>query len=388
MKGNDRIVALILAAGFSSRMETFKPLLPVGGSPLVERTIARFLQAGFRDVRVVVGHRAEEVIPILSRLGARPIVNENYPSGMYSSVRAGVRTLGEKDDAFFLMPGDCLLNRPETLAEMALVFLREKVGILHPTFGGRRGHPPLISALYKKTILSEEPPGGLKALLADHEDDAVEVEVDDEGILIDLDTPQEYQRVLERCAADTVPAEERCLFLLNRHGVPDQVISHSRKVTALARKIAILLMQKGVQLDLNVITAAGLLHDLAKGKPRHAEAGMRIITAWGYPKVAAVVGSHMDIILADDHPPGEGEILYLADKLVDGVRFVSLEERFLGSGKRYIGDADIAAAIRRRFACASLIKTRIESILEAPVEAAWTQNGTGVTNHWKRGIDP
>jgi molybdenum cofactor cytidylyltransferase len=374
MKGNGRIVALILAAGFSSRMETFKPLLPVGGSPLIERTISRFLQAGFCDVRVIVGHRAEEVIPIVNRLGAHPVINENYPSGMYSSVRAGVRTLGKKDDAFFLMPGDCLLNRPETLAEMALVFSREKAGILYPTFGGRRGHPPLISALYKKAILSEEPPGGLKALLADHDDDAVEIEVDDPGILKDLDTPQEYRRALASCAAETVPGEERCFFLLNRHGVPDQVIAHSRKVTALARKITILLTKKGVQLDLNVITAAGLLHDLAKGKPHHAEVGMRIITAWGYPKVADIVGSHIDIIFADDHPPGEGEILYLVDKLVDGVRTVSLEERFLGSEKRYIGDADVAAAIRRRFACASQIKTMIESILEAPIEAVWTRD--------------
>jgi molybdenum cofactor cytidylyltransferase len=370
MKGNDRIVALILAAGFSSRMGAFKPLLPVGGSLLIERTIARFLQAGFRDVRVVVGHRAEEVIPIVHRLGARPIVNENYSSGMYSSVRAGVRTLGEEDDAFFLMPGDCLLRRPETLVEMALVFLRKQVGILHPAYGGKRGHPPLISALYRKIILSGEPAGGLKDLLADHEDDAAAVEVDDEGILMDLDTPQEYRRALERLTAEAVPTEERCLFLLARHDVPDQVIAHSQKVAALARKIAVLLLQKGVQLDLNVITAAGFLHDIAKGKPRHAEAGMRIVTAWGYPKVAAVVGSHIDIMFADDHPPGEGEILYLADKLVDGVRTVSLEERFTESRNRYIGDADIAMAIRRRFACASLIKTRIERILEAPVEAA------------------
>ena len=374
MKKNGRSVALILAAGFSSRMETFKPLLPVGGSPLIERTIARFLQAGFCDVRVVVGHRAEEIIPIVNRLGAHPVVNENFSSGMYSSVRAGVKTLEKEDDAFFLMPGDCLLNRPETLAEMALFFLQGKAGILHPTFGGRRGHPPLISALYKKAILTGEPSGGLKTLLAEHEDDALEIEVDDAGILKDLDTPEEYRKELESCAAETVPTEERCFFLLNRHGVADQVIAHSRQVTALARKIAILLTQKGAQLDLNLITAAGLLHDLSKGKPHHAEAGMRIITVWGYPKVAAIVGSHIDIVFADDHPPGEGEILYMADKLVEGVHTVSLEERFIESEKRYVGHADVIAAVRRRFACASLIKTRIENILGAPVEAVWTQD--------------
>lgn len=375
MKEDERIVALILAAGFSSRMERFKPLLPVGGAPLIERTIARFLQAGFDDVRVVVGHRATEMIPVVTRLGARPIVNEDYPLGMYSSVRAGVRTLGGKEDAFFLLPGDCLLSSPETLAKMAFVFLGGKAGILHPTFGGKRGHPPLISAAYRKTILAHEPFGGLKALLADHGDDAAEIEVDDAGILVDLDTPQEYRKLLEGSAAERAPAEERCLFLLDRHGVPDRVISHSRVVTALARRIAVLLMQKGVRLDLDVITAAGLLHDLAKGKPRHAEAGMRIIAAWGYPRVAAAVGSHIDIVLADDRPLGEDEILYLADKLVDGIRHVSLETRRLGSRKRYTGNADIEEAIRRRFATASMIKTRIERILEAPLEAVYEGSG-------------
>lgn len=75
MKEDERIVALILAAGFSSRMETFKPLLPVGGAPLIERTIARFLQAGFDDVRVIVGHRAKEVIPIATRYLADKLVD-------------------------------------------------------------------------------------------------------------------------------------------------------------------------------------------------------------------------------------------------------------------------------------------------------------------------
>lgn len=369
MNENDRIVALILAAGFSSRMETFKPLLPVGDAPLIERTIARFLQAGFHDVRVVVGHRAKEVIPVVTRLGAHPVLNKDYPSGMYSSVRAGVRTLGKKENAFFLLPGDCLLNRPETLAGIASRFLAGGVGILHPTFGGKRGHPPLISAAYRNGILAHEPRGGLKTLLAEHGDAAAEVEVDDAGILSDLDSPQEYRKLLEHYVDEKAPSAERCLFLLERHGVQDRVISHSRVVTDLARRITVLLMRKGALLDLDVITAAGLLHDLAKGRPRHAEAGMRIIAAWGYPRVAHVVGSHIDIVLADDRPPGEDEILYLADKLVDGDRQVSLEERFRRSAKRYPGDEGIADAIRRRFASAAQIKTRVERILEAPLEA-------------------
>lgn len=377
MNENDRIVALILAAGFSSRMGTFKPLLPVGGAPLIERCIARFLQAGFPEVRVVVGHRAKEVIPVVTRLGARPVFNGDYPAGMYSSVRAGVRTLDGAEAAFFLLPGDCLPDRPETLAQIASRFLEGGTGILHPTFGGKRGHPPLISTAYRNAILAQDPPGGLKALLAEQGDDTAEVEVDDAGILSDLDSPREYRRLLERHADERAPSEERCLFLLERHGVADRVVAHSRVVAALARRIALPLLRRGVPLDLDVITAAGLLHDLAKGKPRHAEEGMRIITTWGYPKVAAVVGSHMDIVPAVDRSPGEGEILYLADRLVDGDRFVCLEERFRRSVKRYPDDARIAAAITRRFACATQIQTRIEGILRNPLEVVCEGLGRG-----------
>ena len=179
-------------------METFKPFLPLDGSLMIERTIASFLRAGLNDVRVVIGYRAGELIPVLIRLGVLPIVNEDYPSGMYSSIQAGVQTLKKEDVAFFLLPGDIPLIRPETLSEMVLVFWQEDAGILYPTFKGRRGHPPLISARYRDLILSMKPPGGLRSVLANHEWDAIEIEVDDRGILIDLDTPQDYRRILYR----------------------------------------------------------------------------------------------------------------------------------------------------------------------------------------------
>ena len=172
---------------------------------------------------------------------------------------------------------------------------------------------------------------------------------------------------------EEIPGEERCLLLLARHGVPERVISHSRKVTEIALKIAAPLLRRGLRLDMELLTAAGLLHDVAKGSSRHAEVGMEIISAWGYPQVAAVVGSHIDIIPAKDAPPGEAEILYLADKLVSGDRYIALEERFRESEKRFSGDAEVATAIRRRFDSARLIKARIEHILGETVEALWTR---------------
>lgn len=383
MEVNGHIVAIILAAGFSSRMEAFKPLPPLGGTPMIEKTIGSFFQAGLEDVRVVIGYRAGEIIPVLIRLGVLPIVNEDYPSGMYSSIQAGVRTLKKKDVAFFLLPGDIPLIRPETLTEMVLVFFKENVGILYPTFKGRRGHPPLVSALYRDHILSEEPAGGLKSLLASHEGEAMEIEVDDGGILIDLDTPQDYRSVLECHQVMEVPTEENCLFLLSWHKVPDQVVAHSRVVSTLALNIAIGLKERGKNLDLGLISAAGLLHDVAKGRTCHEKEGVEIIKAWGYPRVAAIVASHMDIVFRDDGSLGEREILYLADKLIEGVRYIPLEQRLRICLERFAGDEDVSRAIRRRFTNANLIKTRIESLLRKPIETLWNLEGAETPTVWK-----
>ncbi|MGA3207437.1 MAG: DVU_1551 family NTP transferase [Syntrophales bacterium] len=376
MEVNGSTVALILAAGYSSRMGEFKPLLPMGEFSMIERSIAAFLQAGISDIRVVVGYRADTLIPVLTRIGVRPILNENFSLGMYSSVQAGVRSLGEGDDAFFLLPADYPLIRPETVAEMLDMHRRLNTAILYPTFHGRRGHPPLIAAArYIDWIILEEQPQGLRSFLASHERNAVDIEVDDEGILIDLDTIMDYQMILDRHIKTEVPCMERCLFLLKRYGVSEEVIAHSRQVSMLSREIAIRLKVIIPNLDETLVAAASLLHDLAKGKPHHAEEGMRIIKSWGYTKVATIVGSHTDIILPDRISLGESEILFLADKLVKGVRYVTLDERFQESMARFGGDADIAQVIRNRYACASIIKKMIEIMLGTQIESILPREG-------------
>jgi CTP:molybdopterin cytidylyltransferase MocA len=76
------ISAIILAAGYSSRMGAFKPLLPFGDTTVMERSIALFRRAGIRDIRVVVGHNSSELLPLLKRLQALPLLNERYQEGM------------------------------------------------------------------------------------------------------------------------------------------------------------------------------------------------------------------------------------------------------------------------------------------------------------------
>lgn len=96
-----KITAIILAAGFSSRMKSFKPLLPLGSASVIEIAVRSFQEAGFKDIRIVLGHRAGELIPVCNALHVQWIFNEHYAEGMFSSVKAGVISLGPEVEGFF-----------------------------------------------------------------------------------------------------------------------------------------------------------------------------------------------------------------------------------------------------------------------------------------------
>ncbi len=189
------VAAIVLAAGRSRRMGAFKPLLPFGSGLIIERVLATVREAGVADVRVVVGWSANLLTPVLDRQGVPWVRNERFEEGMYTSVQAGVRTLSPATRAFFLVLGDMPLVRSATLARLIGEYDRSPAGVLYPCWGGKRGHPPLVSAAHAAEILRETLAGGLRALLARHDEDARDVECDDPGTLVDLDTPDEYRQV-------------------------------------------------------------------------------------------------------------------------------------------------------------------------------------------------
>lgn len=199
---NQKLSAIIPAAGFSSRMGTFKPLLPLGHQTVLEKTIQSMLQAGIRDIRVVVGYRAELVVPVLDQLGVKAIVNDKYREGMFSSVQAGVKTLGRNTDGFFLLPADYPIIKPKTINTLAEQYDMSCHGILYPRFGSRRGHPPLIAARYIDNILTWNGPEGMRGFLRGLEQDAMDIEVDDQGVCLDMDTPADYAKLAEAVVGD------------------------------------------------------------------------------------------------------------------------------------------------------------------------------------------
>jgi CTP:molybdopterin cytidylyltransferase MocA len=184
------ISALILAAGRSSRMGEFKPLLTIDGKTLVEHAVENFRNVGVDDILVVTGYEAERLVPVLRRQCVRWVVNDDYDEGMFSSLLVGVSALADSCAGVFILPVDHPFVRPATLIALINAFRLNKKDklIFRPSYQGRRGHPPLISADFIPAINSFKEAGGLRHLLSSHEEETLTVDCDDRGILVDLDS--------------------------------------------------------------------------------------------------------------------------------------------------------------------------------------------------------
>ncbi|KJR46563.1 CTP:molybdopterin cytidylyltransferase [Desulfosporosinus sp. I2] len=319
---------------------------------------------------MVVGHRANELYPVLDGLGVQTIVNLNFSEGMFSSVTAGVESLSPAVQGFFLLPVDNPIVNRETLDKLQDKFFTTQFGIIYPSYQGTRGHPPLISCHYVNKVMTWNKPGGMRALLEQYEQDALEVEVDDPGILLDMDTPEDYLQMLKYCGDTRIPSEEECYAIINNAKTNVRVFNHCKQVAQLSSAMGSYLIRAGSHLNLDLIRAAALLHDLAKGEPRHAEVGAQMLL--NYPEVAVIVAEHMDIYLnLADQSVTEKEIVYLADKLVIDDQIISLQARCSGLLEQYKSNQEVFGKIKQRLSNAERIQAKIEKIIKIPLHDIW-----------------
>jgi molybdenum cofactor cytidylyltransferase len=363
----ENIPAIILAAGMSTRMGAFKPLMPVGNTTAIENIIRVFRLAGIGNISVITGFRAQDVASALKHLDVRLVLNESYADGMLSSIKTGIINLKPGCEAFFILPTDIPLVRLATVNALTEAWRPEH--IFYPTFQERRGHPPLISTCFSHDILNFNGKGGLQAFLSRNESYAVDVPVSDPGILLDMDTKPDYRRILAWYRQSRIPTPEECLVLLNEtFDAGEEIIRHGQMVAKVALALGKAIQRSKTDLNLDLLVAAGLLHDLARNQRDHARVAMRILNKLDYPAVAEIVGVHMDIALEDKKAIGEKEIVFLADKLVNGTRIVDLKSRFETVIKRYGSEPDVLANIKDRMSSALKIKHRIEQLANRSIE--------------------
>lgn len=188
------VSAILLSAGRSSRMGRSKPLLPLGDKPVVRHCLETLLQGGLDEVILVVGLCGEAVVEAVIDLPVTIVRNAEPESEMADSVRCGLRAVSDTSDAVMVALVDHPLVKPATLRTLCEHYAQTSADIVLPTYRGRCGHPTLFS----RNVLEE-----IRLLSTLHEivrrdrERVKTVPVQDRGVLIDMDTLKDYQKVLQ-----------------------------------------------------------------------------------------------------------------------------------------------------------------------------------------------
>jgi len=193
------ISAIILAAGEASRMGKLKQLLPWGDSTILGTVITNIQESRLEgQVRVVLGAESDRIKRELSDYNCQFLTNPDYTRGMFSSVMTGIQSLPENTTGLLFMLADQPLVTTDIYNNLIKYFKEEEPPLLVPSYNQRRGHPLIIAAELIPEIhkLGEDgdPEGGLRALLDKYEDDIDYYNVDKEGVIIDLDYYEDYQK--------------------------------------------------------------------------------------------------------------------------------------------------------------------------------------------------
>ena len=198
---SSQVGAIILAAGKSTRMGKAKQLLRLGESTVLGQTIENVRRSTVADeVVLVLGASAEAIrsqLPAGLVEGLKLVVNPAYEQGMASSLRAGLSALDPQIGAAFIVLADQPFVRPETFAQLADHYRRLRVQIVIPSYHGVRGNPVLLDRSVFAEVMALEGDIGCRAIFGSHNEGSAKVEVEDEGILLDIDNQEDYERLRE-----------------------------------------------------------------------------------------------------------------------------------------------------------------------------------------------
>lgn len=191
--------AVILAAGFSSRMGRDKARLPIpGGGWFLSRLARTFLSAGCPEVMAVVGPLGDEVHSAAARerLPIRFVVNPDPSRGQLSSLQEALAVLaGRAPRGLLMAPVDQPLIAADTVRRVVEEWSRSAAPIVRPSRAGRHGHPVLFDARVLDELRAADVSAGARAVVRAHAAEARDVEVEDPGAFEDIDTPEDYRRV-------------------------------------------------------------------------------------------------------------------------------------------------------------------------------------------------
>lgn len=190
-----RVAGIVLAAGQSSRFGMTKQLVSWEGSTMVERSARTALDAGLHPVVVVTGHDAGRVGAAIAGLPVQVVLNTEFAVGLSTSVRKGIETLPASTGAAVFLLADQPGATPEVVRALVAKHRVTLAPIVVPTYHGRRGNPVLFDAAVFPELSKIEGDYGGRALFARHAGSLAPLPVEEPGILQDIDTREDLERV-------------------------------------------------------------------------------------------------------------------------------------------------------------------------------------------------
>jgi len=194
------ISALILAAGESRRMgKQNKLLLPIGGEALLVKLVASVCASDVGQVLVVIGHEAEKIRRELNEFPLNFVYNPNFSEGMTTSIKYGVKVASHECDGLLICLGDMPFINTSEINKLIHAYVKNRIKgeglIVVPVFKRQRGNPVLFSIEFRNDILEHKKESGCKEVIMKNSDSVMEIEMDDEKMLLDVDTMEDYQSV-------------------------------------------------------------------------------------------------------------------------------------------------------------------------------------------------
>jgi molybdenum cofactor cytidylyltransferase len=190
-----KIAAIVLAAGQSRRMGRPKLTLPWGNRTVIEQVITTLLEAGISEIVVVSGGYRELLEEVLATYPVSMIYNPIYQqSEMTESLKTGIQELSETTQAFLVVLGDQPSIDADVIRQVVARYQEERPQLVIPSYNMRRGHPWLVDRSLWNDLLSLNPEETMRDFLNRNQKGIRYQVVDNPEILMDIDTPEDYDR--------------------------------------------------------------------------------------------------------------------------------------------------------------------------------------------------
>jgi molybdenum cofactor cytidylyltransferase len=199
MNQRPRIVAVVLAAGGSSRLGRPKQLLNLGNRPLMSHTLDAVREAGNIDARfLVLGHASEEIQKSVDLDGFTVIDNPDYAEGQSTSVRCAIEFLGSDTDAVIFVLADQPLQVPAVIDRLSESYRQKPSPVVQPVYADGPGNPILIARPLFPELAKLSGDTGARPVLQQRKSEIRRIDCQEWTRPLDVDSDDDYQRIVEQ----------------------------------------------------------------------------------------------------------------------------------------------------------------------------------------------